>query len=90
MLQIASPNVVRGVQRIQAITIAWMSVELVSFFAAWRTQGPALLAFGGDSAIKLFSAVVVMWRFVKSLHTKTRKKYPAVRAPKEDGTLARS
>jgi len=64
MLQIASPNVVRGVQRIQAITIAWMSVEaVVSFFAAWRARSPALLAFGGDSAIELFSAVVVMWGF---------------------------
>jgi len=41
-----------------------MSVEvLVSLFAAWRARSPALLAFGGDSAIELFSAVVVLWRF---------------------------
>ncbi len=41
-----------------------MSVEAaVSFFAAWRASSPALLAFGGDSAIELFSAVVVLWRF---------------------------
>ncbi len=33
---------------------------LVSLFAAWS---PVLLAFGGDSAIELFSAVVVLWRF---------------------------
>ena len=26
-------------------------------------RSPALLAFGGDSAIELFSAVVVLWRF---------------------------
>jgi divalent metal cation (Fe/Co/Zn/Cd) transporter len=41
-----------------------MTVEaLVSLFAAWRAHSPALLAFGGDSAIELFSAVIVLWRF---------------------------
>ncbi len=41
-----------------------MSVEaVVSLFAAWRATSPALLAFGGDSAIELFSAAVVLWRF---------------------------
>ncbi len=41
-----------------------MSLEAaVSLFAAWRASSPALLAFGGDSAIELFSAVVVLWRF---------------------------
>ena len=41
-----------------------MSVEAaVSLFTALRTQSPALLAFGGDSAIELVSAVVVLWRF---------------------------
>ena len=35
----------------------------VSLFAAWRARSPALFAFGGDSAIELFSAVVVLWRF---------------------------
>jgi divalent metal cation (Fe/Co/Zn/Cd) transporter len=41
-----------------------MSVEaLVSLFAASRARSPALLAFGGDSTIELFSAVVVLWRF---------------------------
>lgn len=64
VLQIAAPDAVRRVQRIQAITIAWMSVEAaVSLFAAWRARSPALLAFGGDSTIELFSAVVVLWRF---------------------------
>jgi divalent metal cation (Fe/Co/Zn/Cd) transporter len=64
MLQIASPDAIRRVQRVQTVTIAWMSVEAaVSLFAAWRARSPALLAFGGDSAIELFSAVVVLWRF---------------------------
>jgi divalent metal cation (Fe/Co/Zn/Cd) transporter len=41
-----------------------MSVEAaVSLFAAWRAHSPALLAFGGDSAIELFSTEVVLWRF---------------------------
>ena len=51
-------------RKVQTVTIAWMSVEAaVSLFAAWRARSPALLAFGGDSAIELFSAVVVLWRF---------------------------
>ena len=41
-----------------------MSAEAaVSLFAAWRAQSPALVAFGGDSAIELASAVVVLSRF---------------------------
>jgi len=40
-----------------------MSETLVSLYAAWRARSPALLAFGGDSAIELFSAVVVLQRF---------------------------
>ena len=62
--QIGTPDALRRIRRVQALTIAWMSVEaLVSLFAAWRARSPALLAFGGDSAIELFSAVVVLWRF---------------------------
>jgi divalent metal cation (Fe/Co/Zn/Cd) transporter len=45
-----------------------MSIEaVVSLFAAWRARSPALLAFGGDSAIELFSAIVVLWRFLASV-----------------------
>ncbi len=41
-----------------------MSAEAaISIFAAGRAKSPALLAFGGDSAIELASAVVVLWRF---------------------------
>ena len=64
VLQIASADAIRRIQRVQIVTISWMSVEaVVSLFAAWRAGIPALLAFGGDSAIELFSAVVVLWRF---------------------------
>src|ERR1700687_2114458 len=46
------------------ITIGWMIVEAgVSLWAAWWAKSPALLAFGGDSAIELLSATVVLWRF---------------------------
>jgi divalent metal cation (Fe/Co/Zn/Cd) transporter len=54
----------RRIRRIQAITIGWMSAEAVlSLSAAWMARSPALLAFGGDSAIELLSAVVVYRRF---------------------------
>lgn len=41
-----------------------MSVEAgVSLVAAWTAHSPALLGFGGDSAVELLSAAVVLWRF---------------------------
>ena len=63
-LPIAAHDTIRRIQRIQAITIGWMSVEaVVSLSAAWIAHSPSLLAFGGDSAIELLSAAVVLWRF---------------------------
>jgi len=63
-LERAAPDVLRRIRRVQAFTIAWMSGEVfVGLFAAWKARSPALLAFGGDSAVELFSAVVVLWRF---------------------------
>jgi divalent metal cation (Fe/Co/Zn/Cd) transporter len=54
----------RRVIRIQALTLGWMSVEaMVSLGAAWMARSPALLGFGGDSAVELLSAAVVFWRF---------------------------
>jgi len=62
--QVSGQNTLRGIQRIQAITIGWMSLEAgVSLSAAWMARSPALLAFGGDSAVELLSATVVLWRF---------------------------
>jgi divalent metal cation (Fe/Co/Zn/Cd) transporter len=59
----AAPTL-RAVRQIMGITIAWMIVEAtLSLWTAWHAHSPALLAFGGDSAIELFSAVVVLWRF---------------------------
>jgi divalent metal cation (Fe/Co/Zn/Cd) transporter len=64
VLQISAPDAIWRIQRVQTVTIALMTIEAaVSLFAAWRARSPALLAFGGDSAIELFSAMVVLWRF---------------------------
>jgi divalent metal cation (Fe/Co/Zn/Cd) transporter len=52
------------IQIVQTIAILWMTVEAgVSLSAAWAARSPALLAFGGDSLVELFSASVVLWRF---------------------------
>ena len=64
VLHVPVQDAIRRIRRIQTITIVWMSVEAgVSLAAAWRVRSPALLAFGGDSAIELFSAAVILWRF---------------------------
>jgi divalent metal cation (Fe/Co/Zn/Cd) transporter len=36
---------------------------VVSLGAAWTARSTALLGFGGDSAVELLSAAVVLWRF---------------------------
>jgi ABC-type uncharacterized transport system fused permease/ATPase subunit len=52
-----------------------MTVEaVVSLFASWRARSPALLAFGGDSAIELFSALLVLWRFRGGTHPDMERK----------------
>lgn len=62
--QVPSDATLRRIQQIQTITIAWMGVEaFVSLWTAWVAHSPALLAFGGDSAIELLSAMVVVWCF---------------------------
>jgi divalent metal cation (Fe/Co/Zn/Cd) transporter len=63
-IQIPTQDTLLNIQRVQAITIAWMIVEAaLSLWAAWTARSPALAAFGGDSAVELWSAVVVLWRF---------------------------
>jgi divalent metal cation (Fe/Co/Zn/Cd) transporter len=84
VVQIAPPDAIRRIQRVQTVTIAWMSVEAaVSLVAAWRAHSPALLAFGGDSAIELFSAVVVLWRF----HANAAQEHAERRASRIAGAL---
>jgi divalent metal cation (Fe/Co/Zn/Cd) transporter len=59
-----SPEIRHRVIVIQTLTLVWMSVEVVvSLGAAWMAHSPALLGFGGDSAVELLSAAVVLWRF---------------------------
>jgi divalent metal cation (Fe/Co/Zn/Cd) transporter len=69
------PELLRRVARLQVLTITWMTVEaIVALAASWRARSPALLGFGGDSAIELFSAVIVLWRFrVKSDSARAEK-----------------
>ena len=58
------PEIARRVVRIQVLTLVWMTVEaVVSLGAAWFARSPALLGFGGDSAVELLSAAVVLRRF---------------------------
>jgi divalent metal cation (Fe/Co/Zn/Cd) transporter len=64
VLPVPAAATLHRIRQIQTITVAWMSVEaVVAFSAAWIAHSPALLAFGGDSAIELLSAIVVYWRF---------------------------
>ena len=59
-----SPETRRRILLIQTLTLVWMSVEaVVSLGAAWFAHSPVLLGFGGDSAVELLSAAVVLWRF---------------------------
>jgi divalent metal cation (Fe/Co/Zn/Cd) transporter len=63
-LQITLTDAKRRIRRVQTVTITWMIVETVaSLYAARRADSPALFAFGGDSAIELLSATIVLWRF---------------------------
>jgi divalent metal cation (Fe/Co/Zn/Cd) transporter len=58
-----------------------MTVEAsVSLSAAWTAHSPALLAFGGDSAIELLSAIVVLWRFRSSAQERSEKQVARIAA----------
>ena len=62
--QAISPELLRRVTRIQTLTLLWMTVEIAaSLGAAWKARSPALLAFGGDSAVEFISAAIVWRRF---------------------------
>ena len=59
-----APDLLRRIVHLQMMTIVWMSVEaIVALDVAWTARSSALLGFGGDSAIELFSAIAVLWRF---------------------------
>jgi len=55
----------RQVAWLQGITLAWMTAECAcSLWAAANAHSVALLAFGLDSLIELFSAIVVLLQFL--------------------------
>ena len=69
---------------IQTLTLVWMSIEaVVSLGAAWMAHSPALLGFGGDSAVELLSAAVVLWRF----YSPSRREHSGQLAAKIAGGL---
>src|ERR1700739_4716571 len=75
MTAINSSFALNRAQRLQLLTIAWMAAEAsIAIASAWSARSPALLGFGGDSAIELVSAIVVPWRI--------RSKSESVRADK--------
>jgi divalent metal cation (Fe/Co/Zn/Cd) transporter len=78
------PAVLQRVLRIQMLTLLWMGVEAaVSLGAAGGARSPALLAFGGDSAVELLSAAVVFWRF----HAPSMREHGEKRAGRIAGAL---
>ena len=52
----------------------------VSLSAAWMARSPALLAFGGDGAIELLSAIVVLFRFRTSAQERSEKQVARIAA----------
>jgi len=86
--QIAKHDTSLRIRRIQTLTICWMTVEAaVSLAAAWMARSPALLAFGGDSAIELLSAIVVLWRF--RAHADQEQSEKKTRGPDRRGAVVR-
>jgi divalent metal cation (Fe/Co/Zn/Cd) transporter len=80
----AMAETTRRIIRIQILTLIWMSVEaVVSLGAAWMARSPALLGFGGDSAVELLSAAVVLWSF----YSPSRGDHAEQRAARIAGSL---
>jgi divalent metal cation (Fe/Co/Zn/Cd) transporter len=71
----ASPTDLAGrVQRLQYLTIAWMTIEAgIALSAAWKARSPSLFGFGGDSIIELLSGLVVLWRFRSQAESETTR-----------------
>ena len=72
------------IQIVQIITIVWMTLEAgLALLAASAARSPALLAFGGDSFVELFSATVVLWRFT----TRAKQEHAERTAARTAGVL---
>jgi divalent metal cation (Fe/Co/Zn/Cd) transporter len=62
----ADRHYVRQARVAQIVTVTWMSIELLVAVAAGITAGSvALVAFGADSGIELFSALIVLRRVLR-------------------------
>jgi divalent metal cation (Fe/Co/Zn/Cd) transporter len=73
-IPVSDQSSIRRIHWVQTITIAWMSVEAaLSLWAAWMSRSPALAAFGGDSAVELLSAGIVLWRFRSHAHEQAER-----------------
>src|ERR1035438_5322582 len=81
VLQVPTQDTAQIIQRIQTVTILRITVEAaISLSAAWKARSPALLAFGGDSAIELLSAAAVLWRFRSSAQERSEKQVARIAA----------
>lgn len=70
----STADFVRRAQRLQLLTIVWMTAEaVVALASAWTARSPALLGFGGDSTIELLSAIVVLWRLRSTTELESRR-----------------
>lgn len=59
---------------LQGVTLVWMFVEFgVAAYAAATAHSPAMLAFGSDSLVELFSAAVVLLQWTPRLSISERK-----------------
>ena len=67
----ADPNLALRAVRLEALTIAWNSLEAVlAVGAGILARSVALSGFGGDSVIEVFAAAVVMFRLCAAVRGK--------------------
>jgi divalent metal cation (Fe/Co/Zn/Cd) transporter len=65
---IARPQLIRRAFALEYLTIAWMVVEAVVALVSGILAGSVtLVAFGADSIIEVFSALVLIWRLTVEL-----------------------
>ena len=69
------PAVIRRGRRLAWLSVAATVMEAaVALFAGWKADSTALLGFGVDSLIEVFSAAVVLWRLLPGEHGERRER----------------
>ena len=64
----------RHIVWLQILTLTWMLVECaVALFSAYKSQSPALLAFGSDSFVELLSASAVLLQFLPAIALSSKR-----------------